>query len=256
MRKQPASPKEGPEIVAHRGDAERFPENTLPALAAALDYGLGWVEFDVQLSADLVPWVVHDAQLERTTGLPGVLLNLDSQTLDRIEACEPARFGERHRGTALPRLSAVAELLGRHPRARAFVELKRASLFHHGHEACLTRVLQELQPIASQSILISFDADACRMARDMGGLPVGWVFDGAPAEHLAIAEALQPEYLFCDQQALLPGEMLPPGPWRWAAYEVTTAAEARSLHARGVALVESMAPRRLAEALAGSEAEA
>jgi hypothetical protein len=38
---------------------------------------------------------------------------------------------------------------------------------------------------------------------------------------------------------------LPAGPWAWAVYEVADARLARELHARGVGLVESMAPARL-----------
>ena len=56
-----------PELVAHRGNAADFPENTLPALRSALDAGIPWVEIDVHLSADGVPFVIHDVRLDRTT---------------------------------------------------------------------------------------------------------------------------------------------------------------------------------------------
>ena len=42
-------------LVAHRGDARDFPENTLPAFASALELGLRFLELDVHLSADGVP---------------------------------------------------------------------------------------------------------------------------------------------------------------------------------------------------------
>jgi hypothetical protein len=47
--------------------------------------------------------------------------------------------------------------------------------------------------------------------------------------------------------------VLPQGPWTWVAYEVTEAALALELAARGVGMVESMAPLRLAGELAGGE---
>ena len=72
MKPAPARP-DPPEIVAHRGDAEHFPENSLPALEAAWRLGLRFAEFDVQLSADGVPYVIHDASLDRTTGSSGDL---------------------------------------------------------------------------------------------------------------------------------------------------------------------------------------
>jgi glycerophosphoryl diester phosphodiesterase len=59
-----------PEIVAHRGNAAEFPENTLQSLQSAVDLGLRWVEFDVQLTADRVPVVFHDSDLARVAGRP------------------------------------------------------------------------------------------------------------------------------------------------------------------------------------------
>lgn len=47
-------------LVAHRGCAARYPENTLAAVAAALQEGACCVEVDVQLSADRVPVLMHD----------------------------------------------------------------------------------------------------------------------------------------------------------------------------------------------------
>ena len=93
--------------------------------------------------------------------------------------------------------------------------------------------------------MISFDAEACRIARDTSGLPIGWVFEGDPARNLAALEDLQPEFAFCDHRGLPAAGPLPAGPWTWAVYEVTDAQLAFDLHARGVAMVESMAPRTL-----------
>ena len=56
-------------LVAHRGHAAAFPENTLPALRSALELGAAWLEFDIQLSADRIPVLCHDASLQRTAGI-------------------------------------------------------------------------------------------------------------------------------------------------------------------------------------------
>ena len=234
-----------PAIVAHRGDAEHFPENTLPALAAAWRR-LEFAEFDVQLSADGVPFVIHDSSLERTTsGAGDVRLTMSGQ-LDGVDACEPARFGQAHAGTALPRLADVVRLMADMPDARAFVELKRASLAHHGRAHGVERVLSALAPVIDRCVLISFDADACRLARASAGMPVGWVLDGDPLQLRSVIELMRPEYLFCDHRRIPAGRALPSGPWTWVAYEVADAGLALDLAARGVAMVESMAPLRLA----------
>ncbi len=241
-----------PEIVAHRGDAEHFPENSLPGLEAAWRLGLHHAEFDVQLSADGVPYVIHDANLERTTSSTGDLRLMMSGQLDGVDACEPRRFGTRHAGTHLPRLTAVARLMADFPQAMAFVELKRASLVHHGRQHCIERTLAALAGVLNRCVVISFDADACRLTRETAGLPIGWVFAGDPALHLARLEELQPEFAFCDHRGLPAAGPLPPGSWTWACYEVTDAQLARALHARGVALVESMVPQRLLAELSGN----
>ncbi|MGB5133176.1 MAG: glycerophosphodiester phosphodiesterase family protein [Steroidobacteraceae bacterium] len=243
-----------PEIVAHRGDAEHFPENSLPGLEAAWRHGLRHAEFDVQLSADGVPYVIHDADLHRTSRSTGDLRLMMSGQLDGVDACEPRRFGARHAGTHLPRLTAVAELMKVIPDARAFVELKRASLVHHGRLHCIEHVIAALDGVLDRCVMISFDAEACRMVRETAGLRIGWVFEGNPARHLAALEELRPEFAFCDHRELPAAGTLPAGSWTWAVYEVVDAHLARALHARGVAMVESMAPRTLlAELLKNGE---
>ena len=242
-----------PAIVAHRGDAEHFPENTLPALESAWRHGIAHVEFDVQLSADLVPFVIHDAALERTTRSSGDVRLMMSGQLDGIDAGEPARFGRAHAGTPLPRLSAVAELMAGLPEARAFVEVKRASLVHHGRAHCMERVLAAIAPVLGRCAVISFDADAVRLARATGHLPIGWVLDADPAQLRPVLELMNPEYVFCDHRRLPAGRAPPSGAWSWVAYEVTEAGLALELAGRGVAMVESMAPRRLAAELAARD---
>ncbi len=246
----PSARPEIPEIVAHRGDVEHFPENSLAAIESAWKGGIRHVEFDVQVAADGVPYVIHDSALDRTTHATGDLRLMTSGQLDGVDAGEPTRFGRRHAGTHLPRLAAVAELMADYPVARAFVEIKRASLVHHGHAHCVEWILTALAGVLDRCIVISFDALACRLARAAKALPVGWVLDEEPASQLAALEDLRPEYVFCDHRRLAGHAPVPGGPWTWVVYEVRDAAQAVGLRARGVAMVESMAPLRLREALA------
>ncbi len=242
-----------PQIVAHRGDAEHFPENSLPALGAAWRGGISHVELDVQLSADGVPFVIHDTSLDRTTRGTGDVRLMMSGQLDGMDAGEPARFGRAHAGTVLPRLAGVVELMAEIREARAFVEVKRASLVHHGRAHCMEKILAVLAPVQERCIIISFDADACRLARTSAGLPIGWVLDGDPVQLRPVLDLMEPEYIFCDHRRLLAGRALPSGLWKWVAYEVTDARQALDLYERGVAMVESMTPFRLAGELAAAE---
>jgi glycerophosphoryl diester phosphodiesterase len=61
------------QIAAHRGGADLWPENSEAAFRGAIALGVEQIEFDVQLSADGVPVIFHDATLERMTDGSGPL---------------------------------------------------------------------------------------------------------------------------------------------------------------------------------------
>jgi glycerophosphoryl diester phosphodiesterase len=56
-----------PRWVAHRGAGKLAPENTLASFRLGAAYGYRMFECDVKLSADEVPFLMHDATLSRTT---------------------------------------------------------------------------------------------------------------------------------------------------------------------------------------------
>ncbi len=236
-------------LVAHRGDARECPENTLPAFTSALNLGVRFLELDVHLSSDGVPVVIHDHVLARTTGHPGVAFDLTADELTRIEAAETERFGDRFLGTRIPLLSEVLDLIRGRPEVTLFVELKRASLSKFGTDEVVSRVVQTLKPAKSQCVVISFDLPAVHRARQMGGLPVGWVLSKYDERSRMKYEALAPEYLFCDHLALPPTGTLWRGPWHWAMYEVDTLERALQLAERGADYIETMAVREMTDAI-------
>jgi glycerophosphoryl diester phosphodiesterase len=61
-----------PSLIAHRGVAMLAPENTLAAVNLAARQGVYGVETDIRISADGIPFLMHDASLERTTNLQEV----------------------------------------------------------------------------------------------------------------------------------------------------------------------------------------
>ncbi len=62
------------EIIAHRGYSAIAPENTLSAFNAAIQHQADSIEFDVQLSADGIPVIIHDSTLDRTTNGTGKVI--------------------------------------------------------------------------------------------------------------------------------------------------------------------------------------
>ncbi len=236
-------------LVAHRGNAREFPENTLPSLRSALDLGARFLEIDVHLSSDGVPVVIHDADLERTTGAAGKIFDKPVAEIVNIEAAERMRFGGQFAGTCIPTLADVAQLLEDRPEVTLFVEIKRASLAHFGHDQVIPQVLDAVRPWRSQIVVISFDLPAVFRARQIGGVRIGWVLPQYDSHTRLKCEALQPEFLFCDADKLGAGEPLWRGTWRWVIYEVTAIEQALALAARGADFVETMAVRELGVAM-------
>ncbi|MCK6448144.1 MAG: glycerophosphodiester phosphodiesterase [Planctomycetes bacterium] len=242
------------ELVAHRGLAARFPENTLAAYAAALEAGATWLETDVQLSSDGVPFLFHDRDLRRLCDLAGPLSERTELELGSIAASFRARFGTRFGRERVARLEQLVELVRTRDDVRVFVELKRATLERFGVDFVLDRVLATIAPLEKRAILISFSLPALVAARKRCGLALGAVFDRWDELEALRSHGLSPEFVFCDLDGLPPqGELGFPGA-RIAIYEVTDGATARALAARGVALVESFDVERLATELAGEVA--
>jgi glycerophosphoryl diester phosphodiesterase len=238
-----------PEIIAHRGNAAEFPENTLQSLASAVELGVLHLEFDVQLTADKVPVVLHDADLQRVSGRPDVVHDTSWAALAETPVGEVARFGNRFAFTYPPSLEEVLDALAGWEGVTAYVEVKRASLRRFGRETVLRRVAQVLKPMMHRCVLISFDLPTLRIARLMTGARIGWVISDYGDTTLAEAKSAAPEFLFANLERLPEGlEALWPGPWDWALYEVRDLKTARACQSMGARYVETMAVRGLLSA--------
>jgi len=119
-----------PVTVAHRGDSENLPENSLVAFRGALQAGAPVIEFDVRQTRDGVWVVLHDATLDRTTDAVGKLggAELAVADLDRaqLEGLDAGKWkGPEFTGEPLPTLEqALAVIL---PEAVPMIERKAGS---------------------------------------------------------------------------------------------------------------------------------
>lgn len=241
-----------PELIAHRGNAAEFPENTLEALASAVDLGVRYVELDVQLTADHVPVVFHDSNLVRVAGRSECVHELDWSQLAQISVGEALRFGARFDQVRPPSLHALAEALPGWGDVTAFVEIKRSSLRRFGHEAVVERVAAALGDALRQCIWISFDLPCVEALRRTTGARIGWVLERYDEVSLRAAAASQPEFLFTDVERMPAGTALAAGPWDWAIYEVQDLGTARRCLEQGARFVETMTVRSMVEAFAAA----
>lgn len=238
-------------ILAHRGYAARFPENTREAVVAAMAAGARFVEFDIQLSADGVPFLLHDEDFTRTGDAVNRIFDLDAAEVDDISVGEPARFDTTFSGVRAPRLSRLVEDLVEWPAVTAFVELKRQSISHFGREAVLDAVLSVLQPVMARCVIISFDLEILVLARQRARCRIGWALSAWNKDTQQQATLLAPEFLFCNVKRLPRASgSLWQGNWTWVVYEITDPVLARKLLRRGVGMLETMACVELAAGLA------
>jgi glycerophosphoryl diester phosphodiesterase len=228
-----------PQLIAHRGYAKAFPENTLLSLDAAVSAGARFVEFDVQLTADEIPVVLHDDTLARTAGHKGSIFDMYATDLDHICVNEAARFGSHFPEARLSALENIALWLKGLPQVTAFVEIKIQSLQRFGIQRVVAQVLRVLEAVKNQCVLISFEAQVVSVARETNATATGWVL---PSWDLATASRLKPEYIFCDRTLIPPKwKDFAQYPWNWAIYEVVEVEEAMEYAALGVAFIETMA---------------
>jgi glycerophosphoryl diester phosphodiesterase len=79
-------PPPWPQVIAHRGDSVREPENTRPAIESAIDIGVDMVEVDVRLTKDSVPILIHSGRLEDTTTGRGLVTDHTWEEIQRLDA--------------------------------------------------------------------------------------------------------------------------------------------------------------------------
>ena len=94
-----------PFVSAHRGFSVRAPENTMPALQAAVDAGADVAEIDVRLTSDGTLVLMHDATVDRTTDGKGPI---SAMTLAEARSLDAGRwFDRKFAGTRVPTLDEV-----------------------------------------------------------------------------------------------------------------------------------------------------
>src|SRR6266571_1255138 len=175
-----------PRVVAHRGGGALAPENTLAGIRKAAAMGFGGVEFDVMLSADKVPPLIHDETLERTTDGRGAVSAAPYAKLAGLDA--GAWFGPEFRGERVPTLKLAGKLcveLG----LWANVEIKPAQGFERETGAAAAKLALELWRGASPAPLLSSFQRAALEAARAAAQALGCVSVHCNCKYLTAAQA-------------------------------------------------------------------
>jgi glycerophosphoryl diester phosphodiesterase len=112
------------EIVCHRGANEYAPENTYPAAQLCIDWGMDYVEIDVNTSKDGVMYIFHGPKLNRTTNGRGNIFDRTSDELDQLDA--GSWFDRRYAGERIPRLEPFLRWIK--GKAKVFLDIKLAPI--------------------------------------------------------------------------------------------------------------------------------
>ena len=228
-----------PRLFAHRCGGALAPENSLAGLRIAAALGCRAVEFDVMLSADGSPWLIHDETLERTSNGVGRVCAAPDAALHRLDA---GRY--RHAafaGEALPTFEEAARLC-RELGLLANVEIKPAAGFEALTGEVVARRIAALWAGAPLPLVSSFSIVALEAARRVAPRqPLGVLWTRAPADWLGQIAALDAYSLHCAwdklDDAVLEAAHVNGIPV--LCYTVNERSAAEELFARGVASVFS-----------------
>lgn len=235
------NPLHKPEIVAHRGFAAEYPENSLSAFQAAIDCGCRFLELDIQLTQDKLAIVIHDTTLSRTGESAAHVFENSWQTLQKETIGEKVRFSDKFKNEKLISLHDFSWLLKRNPSVHAFVEIKEECIAFFGAGEVLNAVCQSIEGVMNQCSIISFDASVLFEAKQQTAFPLGYVIHQYDGSHLEIAQKLSPEIIICNYKKIPDEEnSLWQGSWDWFLYEITEPELALKWARRGVKYIETM----------------
>ncbi|MFW3385364.1 UNVERIFIED_CONTAM: glycerophosphodiester phosphodiesterase family protein [Kocuria sp. CPCC 205274] len=105
-----------PLVIGHRGAAGTAPENTVSAFKDARAAGVDYLEIDVQLSADGVPFLFHDNTPARTTNVAEVFPGRENDPITSFTWAELQQldagsyFDEKFTGEKIPHLDDAAKI--------------------------------------------------------------------------------------------------------------------------------------------------
>lgn len=233
-------------VIGHRGAAGHAPENTLASIREAARLGAAWVEFDVMLSGDGVPVLIHDETVNRTTDGQG---RVSDKPLAALQALDAGRwFARRFAGQRIPALAETVETLAALGLA-ANVEIKPAA----GHEAetglVVGRFLATRWPAGLPTPIVSSFSKAAleTLAAEAPRLPRALLVGRVPDDWQTEVRRLGCASLHCSQRHLTrrQAEAVLASGTHLLCYTVNRRSTARKLFGWGVEALFSDYPDRL-----------
>jgi len=237
-----------PKIIAHRGASAYAPENTLAAFKRAYELGATAVEFDVMLSAEGKPFVIHDETLPRTTNGMGIVGEVSNDYLASLDA--GAWFSKRFIGEGIPAFDMLVSWLLQHKMV-ANIEIKPCFTSHDTVIKTVDAILAVLDKMPNLKLLLSsFDYDALLYCHQVAPqYPLGVLFHEWDDEWCEKAKAVDAYSVHFNQAILTKARvaMVKQAGFQVYSYTVNSQRRAKKLFSWGVDAVFSDYPDLLSE---------
>lgn len=186
-----------PRWIAHRGAGKLAPENTLAAFRLGARHGYRMFECDAKLSADGVPFLLHDATLERTTDGQGTGGEQPWKLLSQLDA--GTWHSRLYAGEPLPTLEGVSRFCRRNGFALNIEIKPTPGTERDTGEAVAAHAARSWRDAHVPPLLTSFRPEALEAARQAAAhLPRGLLLDTLWDGWLEMAGALQCVAVVCN----------------------------------------------------------
>jgi glycerophosphoryl diester phosphodiesterase len=155
------------EAIAHRGVRDRYPENTIPAFQAALDFGADAIELDVHATSDGVVVVHHyfNLPVDNTSTHAGrAIADVTSRDLETFELT---------RGVGIPTLDEALRVICR--TAKAYIEVKARHI-----ESLVAQSITNVPGASEKCAVHSFDHRIVNRFALVSDVPTGVLIVGYP----------------------------------------------------------------------------
>lgn len=224
-----------PKVIAHRGGGSLAPENTIAAMQCGYDFGYRAVEFDVMLSMDGVPVLMHDPLFGRTVRGEGGVASTRAAALLEMDA--GSWYSESFIGEKVPSYEQVVRFCQQHD-IWMNVEIKPVPGYEQETGRVVAQLTQDLSlPAARAPLFSSFSFEALASAQQQAPeIARALLFDQIPDHWLSSLRQLAAVALHCNHKHLTPAlaQQIKQAGYGLLCYTVNTSERALEIRSWGV----------------------
>lgn len=143
-------------IFGHRGIPVKFPENSLQGFRYAIEHNVEGLEFDVHLTRDRLPVIMHDETIDRTTDGTGRICDYDYEQLKKFKLSN---------GESIPTLYELLELV-KNVDVILNLEFKTDQIHYEGIEKLVLKQVSQAY-LRHPVIYSSFNLDSLKICQQL-----------------------------------------------------------------------------------------